>query len=320
MRSTSFRAGVAALLSLCSGVACSVGADAQSGAPASGPASEPVAAAAAPSTTAAATAAETVGNWKSAEFSRPFRIDMKDGSYPVWVTGGATHTHQTGAWDGSPFARITPPSSEQSYGGIGAFKLPEGANTVSLRWESRFGPTFASGGQNFDDNKHVIFHTQNGDRPMMSLQSAGRGCLQMAIAQGTVKQFDQTSKGGRRQGLFRGEGNEVFRWCDTARSKIEIPAGEWFSIELQVSCEKTLHPSGHIRAQVHRRSGLVADWWIPWNYDEPARCSEITDVEGIGDYYNGFARRADGTWFDIAGVTIAINQPDLLGPRAGFLD
>jgi hypothetical protein len=301
----SIRAGCLLLLSAWSGVACSVNADAPGSA-------------AAPATNPVPAAAEAVGSWKAVDLSAPYRLDMKDGSYPVWVASGATHTNSTGAWDGGPFARITPPTSEQSYGGIGAFKLPDGVRSLSLRWESRFGPTFASGGRNFDDNKHVILHTMNGNRPMMNLQPTGRGCLQMAIAQGTVKQFDQSSKGGRSAGFFRGEGNEVFRWCDTARSKSDIPAGEWFTIELHVSCEKSLHPSGHIRAMVYRRTGKVADWWIPWNYDAPAECTEITEVEGIGGYYNGFATRAEGTWFDIAGVTFAINR-EPLGPRAGFL-
>ena len=304
------RTGIAMLLSACSGV------PAETAAP---PAAAMPAEAEVPAKAdTAGSGAEIVGAWKLADFSKPFRIDMKDGSYPVWVASGATHTNMSGGWDGGPFARITPPTSEQSYGGIGAFKLPDGVKSLSLRWESRFGPTFASGGRNFDDNKHVIFHTQNGNRPMMNLQPTGRGCLQMAIAQGTVKQFDQKSKGGRSPGYFRGEGNEVFRWCDTAKAKSDIPANEWFSIELHVSCEKTLHPSGHIRAIVHRRSGPVADWWIPWNYDAPAECTEITEVEGIGDYYNGFAARAEGTWFDISGVTFAINR-EPLGPRAGFL-
>lgn len=304
------RTALALLLSACSGAPAETTAPAGAAAPVERAASTPL--------DAAGSAAENVGSWKAADFSRPFRIDMKDGSYPVWVAGGATHTNLSGGWDGGHFARITPPSSEQTYGGIGGFDLPEVVMSLSLRWETRFGPTFASGGRTFDDNKHVIIHTKNGNRPMMNLQPTGRGCLQMAIAQGTVKQFNQESKGGKPQGWFRGEGNEVFRWCDNAKSKSDIPANEWVSIELHVSCEKTLHPSGHIRAIVHRRTGKIADWWIPWNYDSPAECTGIRAVEGIGDYYNGFATRADGTWFDISGVTFAINR-EPLGPRAGFL-
>jgi hypothetical protein len=302
------RSALALLLSACSGVPAETATSAEAAAPATAATASPVVGA----------SAERVGTWKSADFSGPFRLDMKEGSYPVWVAGGATHTSMSGGWDGGYFARITPPPSEQTYGGIGAFELPHGVTSLALRWETRFGPTFASGGRNFDDNKHVIIHTKNGNRPMINLQPTGSGCLQMAIAQGTVKQFNQSSKGGKQAGWFRGEGNEVFRWCDTAKSKSDIPANEWVSIELHVSCEKTLHPSGHIRAVVHRRSGKVADWWIPWNYDSPAECTEITTVEGIGGYYNGFATRAEGTWFDISGVTFAINR-EPLGPRAGFL-
>ena len=96
------------------------------------------------------TSDETVGAWSAATFAKPFRISMEPGSYPVWVAGGATHQNLDGAWDGGRFARITPPTSPQTYGGIGAFDLPA-SRSVSLRWEMRTGPTFASGGQDFVD-------------------------------------------------------------------------------------------------------------------------------------------------------------------------
>lgn len=266
-------------------------------------------------------AGETVGTWSQRDFAQPFRINMEPGSYPVWVAGGATHTNLAGAWDGSRFARITPPTSVQIYGGIGSFPLPAGVNTLSLRWEMRAGPTFASGGQAFEDNKHVIIHTSGGNRAMMNIQPAGGGCLQMAIAQGTVKQFNQTAQGGSPRGMFAGENNDVFRWCDTASSSKAIPAGEWLSIEIQVSCATMLHASGHIRAIVHRRTSSqpLVDYWIPWDYDAPARCTNFTNIEGIGDYFNGRGNGAAGTHFDIAGVTIATNRGAPLGPRAGFV-
>lgn len=241
---------------------------------------------------------------------------MEAGSYPVWVAGGARHENLPGSWDGGRVARIYPPTAGQTYGGIGGFSVGS-AQSLSLRWEMRTGPTYASGGQGFDDNKHVIIHTTNGNRPMFNIQSAGSGCLQAAIAQGTVKQFNQSAVGGSPAGYFRGEGNYRFRWCDTGSGNT-VAAGEWITISLHVSCATTLHPSGHIRAVVSRRGGAVlADWWIPWNYDAPARCTNITGIEAIGDYYNGSGNGAAGTWFDIAGVTIQTNGA-LLPPRAGF--
>lgn len=260
---------------------------------------------------------ETVGTWSQATFSQPFRISMAAGSYPVWVAGGARHENLSGAWDGGRFARIFPPTSEQSYGGLGGFQFPA-SSSVSLRWEMRAGPTYASGGQQFVDNKHVIFHTQNGNRPMMNIHSAGNGCLQMAIAQGTVKQFNQRAVGGSPAGYFGGEGNEVFRWCNTSSRTGDVAAGDWLTISLHVSCATTLHSSGHIRAAVWTRGGTrLADWWIPWNYDSPARCTNITSIEAIGDYYNGRGDGGSGTYFDVAGITIATNA-GLLQPRSGF--
>lgn len=264
------------------------------------------------------TAGETVGSWNQATFGQPFRISMESGSYPVWVAGGARHENLAGSWDGGRVARIYPPTGGQTYGGIGGFTLPAAAQSLSLRWEMRTGPTYASGGQGFDDNKHVIFHTQNGNRPMFNLQSAGGGCLQAAIAQGTVKQFNQNAQGGSPAGYFRGNGDHRFRWCDAPGTGV-VSAGEWITISLHVTCANTLHASGSIRAVVSRRGGTVlADWWIPWNYDAPARCTNFTGIEGIGDYYNGSGNGAAGTWFDIAGVTIATNRAAPLAPRVGF--
>lgn len=261
---------------------------------------------------------ETVGNWSQATFNGPFRISMQAGSYPLALSGGARHENLPGAWDGGQVARIYPPTSDQLYGGIGGFPLPAGTSSVALRWEMRTGPTYASGGQAFDDNKHVIIQTQNGNRPMFNIQAAGSGCLQAAIAQGTVKQFNQSSVGGNPPGGFRGEGNYRFRWCDSGSSANTVAAGEWVTVSLHVSCATTLHSSGHIRAVVTRRGGTVlADWWIPWNYDPPARCTNMTYIEGIGGYYNGHGNGNSGTYFEISGVTVALNA-GLLPPRAGF--
>lgn len=265
----------------------------------------------------ATVAGETVGQWSQATFGQPFRIDMQAGSYPVWIAGGARHENLTGAWDGGRVARIYPPTSDQTYAGVGSFNVPA-SRSLSLRWEMRTGPTYASGGQGFVDNKHVIIHTQNGNRPMLNIQSNDRGCLQAALAQGTVKQFNQGAVGGIPADFFRGGGTEVFRWCDTKSRTGDVGPGEWITISLHVSCETNLHSTGHIRAAVWARSGVrLADWWIPWNFDAPARCTNITGVEGIGDYYNGRGDGASGTYFDIAGVTVALNS-GLLQPRAGF--
>lgn len=246
-------------------------------------------------------------------------MTMEAGSYPLAVATSARHENVAGSWDGGRVARIYPPTGGQTYGGIGGFPLPSGTSSVAIRWEMRAGPTYASGGQGFDDNKHVIIQTANGNRPMINFQAAGSGCLQMAIAQGTVKQFNQSAVGGVPPGGWRGEGNYKFRWCDTGASAITVAAGEWVTISYHVTCATTLHPSGSIRAVVTRKGGTVlADWWIPWSYDPPARCSNMTYIEGIGGYYNGVGNGAAGTYFDIAGATIAVNVAGPLPVRAGF--
>jgi hypothetical protein len=259
---------------------------------------------------------ETVGQWQQATFGLPFRINMQSGSYPLWIAGGARHENLAGAWDGGRVARIYPPTSEQTYGGIGSLNVPA-SRSLSLRWEMRTGPTYASGGQGFVDNKHVIIHSQNGNRPMLNIQSASGGCLQAAIAQGTTKQFNQQTGYGPRIS-FRGEGGDLFRWCDTVSRAGDVGPGDWITISMHMSCDTTLHSSGHIRAAVWARGGArLADWWIPWNFDTPAQCTNLTGVEGIGDYYNGSGNGAAGTYFEVTGITVAVNQ-GLLGPRAGF--
>jgi hypothetical protein len=244
-------------------------------------------------------------------------LSMLPNSYPVWIGGGARHETLLGlAWDGSPVARITPPTSEQSYAGIGQFLNPA-TTSLAMRFEMRGGANWTTSGQSFDDNKFIIVQSQNGNRPMLNFQSAGSGCLQLAIAQGTVKQFNQATSTPI---YWRGSGGEVVLWCDAPRTiagKTVISAGQWFTISVHISCETTLHASGHIRAAVWTRSGKVADWWIPYNYDAPARCTAL-NLPQIGGYYNGRGNGSAESWFDLAGVTIASGP--MLTPRAGFLN
>jgi hypothetical protein len=223
---------------------------------------------------------------------------MDAGTYPVWVAGGAKHSNLAGAWDGGRFARLTPPTGSQTYSALGAFDLPH-TKSLSIRFEMRTGPTWASGSAEMVDLKFLILMTQDGKRPMMNFKTVGR-CAIMAVGAGTVKQFNQTT----REPDWHHELNHAkVYWCDRAsdapaRKRVVLP-GEWVSVIFHVSSGES------IRGIISARDGSVlADWSIPWNYDSNwTRGSDINQLQVLGGYWNGHGNSAPGTYLDIAGVS-----------------
>ncbi|MBK9253794.1 MAG: hypothetical protein IPM70_18745 [Proteobacteria bacterium] len=162
----------------------------------------------------------------------------------------------------------------------------------------------------------VIIHTQNGNRPMNTIQSNDRGCLQAAPAQGTVKQFNQV------------------QWAVFLRTSSGAVAPRFSLVRIPARTEMLGRASGSRylcmfrettcipRATSGRPSASVpgSGWPTGGSHGTsmPLRGARISPgVEGIGDYYNGRGDGASGTYFDIAGVTVALNS-GLLQPRAGF--
>lgn len=278
------------------------------------------------------TTGESVGTWSAANLqaSGAFRVSMASGSYPVWVTGGATHTHlPSGAWDGSGAARLTPPTADQSYSAIGGFgNLSRGGSyplrSLNVRFELRLGPTWASSNA-VGDPKFMIVHTSStaagatSERPMAYLAPSSP-CTVFAVAAGTVKQFNHAGTSPD----WWPSGREAFRFCDApqAGGKPVVLPGEWVSVELFVVAEpRPSYPSGAIRTVVTRRNGTVLlDYFIPWTYDANWSLPKfITEVQVIGGYFNAGNAANAGNYMDIAGLTFAANRTTVLGPRAGFL-
>lgn len=275
---------------------------------------------------------ETVGTVAAMNLqaSPVYRVSMAAGSYPFWVTNGATHTNlPTGAWDGSGAARLTPPTGDQSYSAIGGFgNLSRGGTyplrSLNIRFELRLGPTWVTSNA-VGDPKFIIVHTSataNGatnERPMAYI-APSPPCAVYAVAASTTKQYNHSGTSPD----WWPSGREAFRFCNgpTAGAQPVVPAGEWVSIEYMVIAEaRPGYPNGAIRSVVTRRNGQVLlDYFIPWTYDANWSLPKfITEVQVIGGYFNAGNAANAGNYMDIAGLTFAANRTTVLGPRAGFV-
>lgn len=270
-----------------------------------------------------------------------YRIDMSAQDYVYEAQVGSTHTYEaTGAWDGGPCAKFTPPTTADGRAGLQIHLDNDGTfaiHQLNIRWEASFGSTYET---NFstanDDVKYVIVHTaatlgggEPFERPMINwlhqaTQSDGRFAL--AVAAGTVKQFNPNPPPDE----FGPDGSEEFYIGPTEttfNSKRVVGPSTWLTFEVQVVAQSTgAYPDGLIRVVVTDRDGTVlTDLDIPWDYDAAWNTLPryIREIQTIGGWYNQAYDSVDAnTWHRIAGPTVAVNYDDaddLLGPRAGFV-
>lgn len=274
---------------------------------------------------------EVVGTWGNRVFNNgvPYRLNMADGAYPVWANNGATHTNMAGSWDGGNFARFTPPTGQGSYGAIGALagiNNPSGGDTktLSIRYEFRTGPTFASSLRAANGHKFLIAHVFGNSlyRPMINMQGTlmdSLACVTPAVAAATVSQYNHKTA----QADWWPNGRDSLRWCDSALSvagTTVIPPGEWVTVELFI--DVTNAATAKQRLTITRRDGQVPlNYEIPWTYDSNWGIDgneDASEVQVLGGYYSNVDSRA-GNHYDITGVTFTVNGNAPIGPRTGFV-
>jgi hypothetical protein len=272
-----------------------------------------------------------------------YRIDLSEQDYPTFLTAGATHTYlATGAWDGGPCAKLTPPLvSEHSdgYSGLGGWAdLWKGGtfaiHKLNIRWEWMFGSGFVSNAGTGVDYKWVITTSypelgNNSDgnaneRPMVNWQKpSGNNVMQLATAAGTFKQFnpdpppDDFGPSITRTNFFIGPS------AGTLSSKPIIGPNTWLTFEMEIRNEETAEfPRGIIRVVVTTRDGTVlTDQHIDFDYDTDwVMPTFVDEIQVIGGFYNASYSTVDAdTWQCIAAPTMAANHEELLGPREGFV-
>jgi hypothetical protein len=285
---------------------------------------------------------ETVGSYTNMdlEVDPIYRIDMSAQDYPTFLTAGATHTYEaTGAWDGGPCAKLTPPISggTDGYSALGGFGNLWKNDTfaihkLNVRWEASFGSTFVTNWAEGADMKWVIVHSRESlggeatnQRPMVNWQkpSGGNNVFQIACGAGTFKQFnpnappDDFGPDITRSDFFIGP------TAGTLSDEPIIGADTWLSFELEMIAESTAEaPNGRIRIVVTDRAGTtLTDIDIEWLYDSNWDLPRFfEEVQVIGGFYNELYASSDAnTYQRIAGVTFAVDHDGLLGPRSGFV-
>jgi hypothetical protein len=268
-----------------------------------------------------------------------YRIDMSVQDYPTFLTAGATHTYEaTGCWDGGPAAKLTPPVSggTDGYSALGGWQINNSdtlaIHELNVRWEASFGSTFITNWAEGADMKWVIVHsrpalgdTSTNQRPMVNWQKpTGNNVFAIAVGAGTFKQFDPAPGADPQFGpdinladFFLGP------TTTTLSDEPVIGADTWLTFELQVIAESQVGATdGRIRIVVTDRDGTtLTDFQITWFYDSNWTLPRFIDeVQVIGGFYNELYASSDAnTYQRICGVTFAVDNAGVLGPRSGFV-
>lgn len=238
--------------------------------------------------------------------SLPYTQNFDSNNYAstaVWLTGGGRHEWvSSGGWNGSGAAKFYPPTSDQSYTGLGQYILSL-AGTVpeqlNVRWLEYHGATWR---ENANGEKLIILNRNgNGGRPMIILReaSSGGGTFEtLGACDGTVCRYDA--------GDF---------WPDgTDRLKIgNRPAAretEWICIEFEANTR-----TGMIKLYIDTQDGALSGLYIQRPMDDSGPGGTWSHVDIIGGYFNGASVADANNFFMIDELQISSSR---IGPPAGF--
>ncbi len=258
---------------------------------------------------AAGLAALSVTNYSHAEVrvsSLPYvqRFDSNDyASSALWLTGGARHEWvSTGGWNGTGAAKIFPPTSEQSYGGLGQYILALGSNVpeqLNVRWLQYHGSTWR---ENASGEKLIILNRNgNGGRPMIILRessSGGQTWETLGACDGTVCRYEG--------GDYWPDGTDRLKIGNRPVAREE----EWISIEFEANTR-----TGMIRLYVDTMDGRLSGLYIERPMDDSGPGGTWSHVDIIGGYFNLASRADPNNYFMIDELQIASSR---IGPPPGF--
>lgn len=236
--------------------------------------------------------------------SLPYTLNFDTNNYSsaVWLTDGATHTWMsTGGWRGGA-AKITPPTGDQAYGGLGQFILSGLSNVpeqLNVRWLMYHGATWR---ENANGEKLIILNRSgNGGRPMIILRessSGGQTWETMGACDGTVCRYDG--------GDFWPDGTDALKIGNrpVARER------EWISIEFEANTR-----TGMIRLYVDTQDGALSGLYIERPMDDSGAGGVWSHIDIIGGYFNGPSTADPENYFLIDELQVAGSR---IGPPAGF--
>lgn len=197
------------------------------------------------------------------------RFDANDYSSALWLTGGGRQEWvSNGGWNGSGAAKFYPPTTDQSYTGLGQYIL--GLSTIpeqlNVRWLQKHGSTWR---ENANGEKLIILNRNgNGGRPMIILREASSGGQTwetLGACDGTVCRYDAGDY-----------------WPDgTDRLKIGNPPvareDEWISIEFEANTR-----TGMIRLYIDTLDGRLSGLYIERPMDDSGPGGTWSHVDIIG--------------------------------------
>jgi hypothetical protein len=224
-----------------------------------------------------------------------------------WVGQGGTVTwEQSGGWGGGGAVKITPPTLNEGYAGLGAFNGFGNQTQFNVRFLAWFGSSYAEKAQGV---KHVIVHRGTALRPM-EIENVNQ-------VNGELRKFWTPCLGtvcALRNPNDRTD--QPFYVSGTHR------VNEWVSIEFETDLL-----AGRVNLYIHTQDGQVSGLYSSFDMSRqespPFTNYPVTELQGIGFYwgqpdeYAPVATRDEHTYMKVDEVRL---DSRYIGPPAGFLD
>jgi hypothetical protein len=221
----------------------------------------------------------------------------------VWLTGGATHTWlSTGGWRGGA-AKFTPPTSAQSYGGLGQYLLSglqQVPEQLNVRWLMYHGATWRENGSG--EKLIILNRNGNGGRPMIILresQASGTTYETLGACDGTVCRYDG--------GDFWPDGTDRLKIGNRPVAREQ----EWISIEFEANTR-----TGMIRLYIDSQDGQLSGLYIQKPMDDNGPGGVWSHIDVIGGYFNEASPANPENYFLIDELVVSSQR---IGPPAGFV-
>lgn len=217
-----------------------------------------------------------------------------------WVAGGATGTHVTsGCWSGG-CAKFTPPTSAQTYAGLGAFSFSS-QNHLNVRALVKVGSTYTStahaDGYGTQNKFIIITPSGAGERGMTIFQAYEDNYYTF----GACNDNDCLYECGGTPGQYWPCGNDAFKSSDYP--------GEWFCIELEVD-----YPSDSSNVYIWTQDGKLNGLY---KTSPLSASSAFNGIQIIGGFYNGYHTSDSNTYVMFDEIKISNSY---IGPPAGFVE
>lgn len=225
-----------------------------------------------------------------------------------WVGQGGTVTWEpTGGWRNSGAVRITPPTQNEGYAGLGSFQGFGNQNRFNVRFLVLFGGSYAETAQGV---KHIIVLRGQGSalRPM-EIENVNR-------VNGELRKFWTPCLGTTC--ALRNPNNRNDQPFYVSRTN---RVNEWVSFELETDLV-----AGRVNLYIHTQDGRVSGLYSSFDMSRlesaPFTANPVTQLQGIGFYwgppeeYAPVSSRDQNTFMKIDELRID-NQ--YIGPPPGFL-